>query len=76
MHDDLEKIIASLPELWADYSANKIQPKNHPFVVAIAEIAKANKLSEWNDTIDWLDANFPDWRGYSAPAVNSDRRAS
>jgi hypothetical protein len=70
----ISEIIPKLPELWKDYSSLKANPKSHPFRQAISAIAGELKLGKkdndwWNEAINWLDENYPNWRGYEAPEV-------
>lgn len=68
--EELHEIICTLPELWADYCINP--RRGHSCQIAIAQVAKAigAKGPEWwNQAISWLDASYPNWRGYSAPEI-------
>jgi hypothetical protein len=69
---EINEIVASLPELWGSYQKADVK-QSHPFKQVMQWIGVFLNLPTdgdyWNDAIDWLDENYPLWRGYPVQCV-------
>jgi hypothetical protein len=68
----IKKIVESLPELWQDYRRIEIKKLgSHPFREAIADLKNLLGIDrkEHNILINWLDDNYPNWRGEEKPKL-------
>lgn len=61
--DQVSALVNEITHLWTDYIQQE-GPKGHPYSKCMNRLRDLLQISDYNEAIDWLDLNYPNWRGY------------